>query len=76
MGCDLSGLQQFDAPTPRAWLLLEEDGRRTLVGSGAVTATQHHQLQWWCCTAELHAVRGIGAWMLNSQHLPGQPIRS
>jgi hypothetical protein len=33
VGCNLSGLQEFNAPTPRAWLLLEEDGRRTLVST-------------------------------------------
>ena len=31
IGCDLSGLLLSELPTPRAWQILENDGRRTEV---------------------------------------------
>lgn len=35
IGVDVSGLIEGQLPTPRAWQLFEEDGRRTQVGTPA-----------------------------------------
>jgi hypothetical protein len=56
IGCDLSGLQAGELPTPRAWQVFEEDGRRTQVSSVTVKSAcrgwlcAHHKGMWCPCT--------------------------
>jgi hypothetical protein len=47
IGCDLSGLQAGELPTPRAWQVFEDDGRRTQVSSLFVDAVPLARLHGW-----------------------------
>ena len=42
IGIDLNGIRQAEQPTPRAWQILEEDGRRTQIWRVAETALAQH----------------------------------